>query len=66
MIGDSFAKRKANFLPFFSHARKNGFLFGNTDYDDLADRLADVMMNTKLRIAVSQCVRPSIAQKASP
>jgi glycosyltransferase involved in cell wall biosynthesis len=43
----------------------NGFLFSNSDYDNLADRLADVLVDTDRKIAVSKRARQTIEQKAS-
>lgn len=44
---------------------RNGFLFVTKDYDALADKLANVLVETKLRIKVSQNARQTIQEKAS-
>jgi len=44
---------------------KNGFLFGNSDFDDLAKVLANVLSNTGLGGTISQPARQTIEEKAS-
>ena len=44
---------------------KNGFLFEEKDYNTLARRFADILMNKELRIRVSRCARQTVEQKLS-